>query len=227
MPDSTHAERSRLGASASVESRAVERYLRVIAGLYEPDLGPKVPVEVLEQRIREEPRLTKRVQLIADLERQESPDRKNELIAAEEVAARVGFVKYAGSFTERNGITYKAWRAMGVSPAVLKEIGVRGVPSSVGQSSGRGQGAPGRPRRKMTPEFGQEVLDVYNAARADLGNDAGYDAVAERFDYARAYVTAVVRGAQKAVEGGRAVTRADFRLPGNRGRGRPAKDAES
>ncbi|MFZ4719834.1 MAG: hypothetical protein ACOYMR_10435 [Ilumatobacteraceae bacterium] len=35
-----------------------------------------------------------------------------------------GFVKVAASYSKRKGITYAAWRAVGVEPAVLKKAGV-------------------------------------------------------------------------------------------------------
>lgn len=35
-----------------------------------------------------------------------------------------GFVKVAGSYSKRKGITYAAWRAVGVEPAVLKKAGI-------------------------------------------------------------------------------------------------------
>ena len=44
---------------------------------------------------------------------------KNEIAAAE---AR--FVKVARSFSQRNDITYDAWREFGVTPAVLKRAGI-------------------------------------------------------------------------------------------------------
>ena len=34
------------------------------------------------------------------------------------------FVKVARSYGERNGITYTAWREIGVDPAVLKKAGI-------------------------------------------------------------------------------------------------------
>lgn len=46
---------------------------------------------------------------------------KNEIAAAE---AR--FVKVAKSFSQRNDITYDAWREFGVTPAVLKRAGITG-----------------------------------------------------------------------------------------------------
>ena len=35
-----------------------------------------------------------------------------------------GFVKVAGSYSARKGISYAAWRAVGVEPAVLKKAGI-------------------------------------------------------------------------------------------------------
>ncbi len=35
-----------------------------------------------------------------------------------------GFTKVAGSYSKRKGITYAAWRAVGVEPSVLKKAGI-------------------------------------------------------------------------------------------------------
>jgi hypothetical protein len=35
-----------------------------------------------------------------------------------------GFVKVAGTYSARKGISYSAWRAVGVEPAVLKKAGI-------------------------------------------------------------------------------------------------------
>jgi hypothetical protein len=42
----------------------------------------------------------------------------------EVVAAETKFVKVAKSFSERNDITYDAWREFGVAPTVLKRAGI-------------------------------------------------------------------------------------------------------
>lgn len=36
----------------------------------------------------------------------------------------IGFIKVAGSYSKRKGISYAAWRAVGVEPAVLKKAGI-------------------------------------------------------------------------------------------------------
>jgi hypothetical protein len=36
----------------------------------------------------------------------------------------IGFTKVAGSYSKRKGISYAAWRAVGVEPAVLKKAGI-------------------------------------------------------------------------------------------------------
>lgn len=210
MPGSTPEERSHvasLGSSASVESRAIERYLQVVAGLWEPPAANEEAVKALEQRIRDEPRLVKRVQLVADLERLESPDRKRDAIAAEEAAALEGFVKHAGSFTERNGITYKAWRSMGVSPAVLKQAGVK-VPASAADPK-RTYAARKGTRTPMTPEYGQKILDLYEEAGGDANKRAAYDVIAEHFEYRRNYVGQVLKGARLATSTGKQAKRDD------------------
>ena len=39
-------------------------------------------------------------------------------------STRREFVKVAASYSERRGITYAAWREIGVTPEVLKKAGV-------------------------------------------------------------------------------------------------------
>ena len=36
----------------------------------------------------------------------------------------IGFTKVAGSYSKRKGISYSAWRAVGVEPTVLKKAGI-------------------------------------------------------------------------------------------------------
>lgn len=43
---------------------------------------------------------------------------------AQVAAAETKFVKVAKSFSQRNDITYDAWREFGVTPAVLKKAGI-------------------------------------------------------------------------------------------------------
>lgn len=43
---------------------------------------------------------------------------------AQVAAAEAKFVKVAKSFSQRNDITYDAWREFGVTPAVLKKAGI-------------------------------------------------------------------------------------------------------
>ena len=43
---------------------------------------------------------------------------------AEIAAAEARFIKVARSFSERNDITFDAWREFGVTPAVLKRAGI-------------------------------------------------------------------------------------------------------
>ena len=59
---------------------------------------------------------------------QERIDLGNELAAmgdgADVAATEAAFVKVAKSYSERQGISYTAWREVGVQPAVLKRAGV-------------------------------------------------------------------------------------------------------
>lgn len=59
---------------------------------------------------------------------QERMNLRNELASmkskTEIAAAESRFIKVAKSFSQRNDITYDAWREFGVTPAVLKRAGI-------------------------------------------------------------------------------------------------------
>jgi beta-xylosidase len=48
-----------------------------------------------------------------------------EMTAHQDIAPlETEFVKVAKSYGERNGITYSAWREIGVDPSILKKAGI-------------------------------------------------------------------------------------------------------
>ena len=53
-----------------------------------------------------------------------SPYLSHPLLTAERTALEVDFVANAKGYSERKGISYAAWRELGVEPAVLKQAGV-------------------------------------------------------------------------------------------------------
>jgi len=111
------------------QGRAVRRYLEALDA-HKPKRGRKRTTDSMTKRLdRIEVELAeadplKRLQLI-----QERLDLRSEL---EAVGAKVDlsgleadFVAAARSYSARKGISYAAWRELGVEPAVLKKAGIR------------------------------------------------------------------------------------------------------
>lgn len=109
------------------EARAVKAYLKALQGR-KP--GRPVTKESLEKRLSA---------LNEKLERADDPLESVELIQkrldVEEALAHVedaanfeeleaGFVEYAGSYSQRKGITYTAWREFGVPAATVRAAGI-------------------------------------------------------------------------------------------------------
>jgi hypothetical protein len=101
--------RPRPGRKRTPESikRRLEVVERELAGA---DRDEEDPIHVLEL-------IQERIDLQAELERTGSGD---ELARCEEE-----FVRVAAAFGQRKGITYQAWREMGIPPAVLRRAGIR------------------------------------------------------------------------------------------------------
>lgn len=110
------------------EATAVRNYLAAIHSERHGQRGrPPVPVEELDRRIAAEPDKLKRLQLIQqrlDSQRRSLTDDTDELRAA--------FIAHAKGYAERRGISYAAWREVGVSPAVLR---MAGIPRSNGHAA--------------------------------------------------------------------------------------------
>ena len=110
------------------EGRAVRRYLEALEA-HKPKRGRKRTPEsiqkrlaVIEQKLTSSDPLT-RVHLI-----QERMDLEQELAATTDkvdlTALESGFVQSARAYGDRKGISYAAWRAAGVDPAVLRRAGI-------------------------------------------------------------------------------------------------------
>lgn len=110
------------------QGRAVRRYLEALEA-HKPRRGRKRTPESIQKRLRkieselENADALKRLQLI-----QERLDLTAELETAE---AKVdlseleqGFVDAAAAYSARKGISYAAWRELGVDAAVLKRAGI-------------------------------------------------------------------------------------------------------
>lgn len=110
------------------QGRAVRLYLEALES-HRPKRGRKrTPDSVKRRLIAIETDLKsadplKRLQLV-----QERLDLRSEVEAMGakvDVSAReAGFIAAAKSYSERKGISYAAWRAVDVSPAVLKKAGI-------------------------------------------------------------------------------------------------------
>ena len=104
------------------ESAAIKAYLDSLQVTKKRGRKPSPErVDELKQQAAIEPDPLKRLELVQkrlDVERQ---------LAAPTVdhgALEAGFVEYAASYGERKGITYGAWREVGVSASVLKAAGI-------------------------------------------------------------------------------------------------------
>ena len=110
------------------QGRAVRRYLEALDA-HKPKRGRKRTAESMQKRLdRIDVELVsadplKRLQLI-----QERLDLKQELDAAGQTVDLSGleqdFVDAAAAYSTRKGISYAAWRELGVEPAVLKRAGI-------------------------------------------------------------------------------------------------------
>lgn len=115
-------------AKGRAQARAVKQYLR--ARETESKRGPKLTpeklrgrIEDLKQSIEEEDDPTRRLELI-----QQRMDDEERLSGIEETPdmeqLETDFVDVAKEYSDRKGISYSAWRELGVPAAVLKRAGV-------------------------------------------------------------------------------------------------------
>ncbi|MFP5309176.1 MAG: hypothetical protein ACLGIR_06310 [Actinomycetes bacterium] len=115
-------------AKGRAQAKAVRDYLEELEKQSKP--GRRVSKEELEGRLEE---------TIRQIEQEDDPAKRVELIqkridledrladAAEEVdmeALERGFVEAVAEYSERKGISYSAWRELGVPAAALREGGV-------------------------------------------------------------------------------------------------------
>jgi hypothetical protein len=111
------------------ETKAIKAYLEAIS--VPRRRGRPITPETLEtkiadldQRIRDEDNPLARVELFqARLDAQEALDQLTATVDLD--ALEVGFIEYAGSYSERKGLTWPAWREAGVSAEVLRAAGIK------------------------------------------------------------------------------------------------------
>ena len=110
------------------ESRAVRAYLDALEA-HKPKRGRKRTAESVQRRLDaieveiEEADALQRLTLV-----QERMDLVNELgslqAGVDLEMFEEAFVEVAASFSERRGISYAAWREIGITPAVLRKAGI-------------------------------------------------------------------------------------------------------
>lgn len=115
-------------AQGRSESRVISSYLDALAA-HAPKRGRKRTAESIQKRLaaigEQEPSASpmRRLSLI-----QERLDLDGELATMGEdfdiTELEEGFVNAAAAYSERKGISYAAWRELGVQPAVLKRAGI-------------------------------------------------------------------------------------------------------
>jgi hypothetical protein len=115
-------------AEGRAQSRAVRTYLDALEA-HKPKRGRKRTPESIAKRLAkidqdlEAAESLKRLQLIQErldlLAEKENMENKPDFDAL-----KVGFVTNAKGYAERKGISYAAWRELGIEPAVLQEAGI-------------------------------------------------------------------------------------------------------
>ena len=115
-------------AKGRAQSRAVRDYLEMLQkdGRRSSNLSPdqiNAKIHELSTRIEDEPNPANRLELV-----QKRLDLEEQLKSADEgpdpEALEKAFVKAAKEYSERKGISYPAWREVGVPAATLREAGV-------------------------------------------------------------------------------------------------------
>lgn len=115
-------------AAGRAEGRAVRNYLEALDAS-RPKRGRRRTPESIGARLKaleqalDDARSVKKLELI-----QERLDLQNELDALENTpdldGLKEAFLKHAKAYAERKGISYAAWRELGVDAARLKEAGI-------------------------------------------------------------------------------------------------------
>ena len=111
-----------------VEGRAVRNYLAAL-DQNKPKRGRKRTSESVERRLAA---IDSELQSASDVARlelvQERMNLESELTSMQARADlsqyEAAFVEHARAYSERKGISYAAWREVGVQPAVLKKAGI-------------------------------------------------------------------------------------------------------
>lgn len=115
-------------AEGRAQGRAVRRYLEALDA-HKPRRGRKRTPETMRKRLaRIEEEIPdadplRRLQLVQErLDLQQEIDQAESKVDLE--ALEKGFVESARSYSERKGISYAAWREIGVPAATLRKAGI-------------------------------------------------------------------------------------------------------
>ncbi len=115
-------------AQGRSEGRAVKAYLEALAA-NKPKRGRKRTTDTITKRLSTIEKELEEASPLAQLQLvQERMDLQSELESMNDVVDLSGleedFVAVAKSYGERKGISYAAWRKVGVEPATLKKAGI-------------------------------------------------------------------------------------------------------
>jgi hypothetical protein len=122
------AEHKQALAVGRQEGRAIRQYLDALDA-HKPRRGRRRGAESIQRRLQQiefelpDADALARIQLL-----QEQMDLQSELEARTDAVDMAGledaFVKVARGYSQRKGISYSAWRQVGVQPAVLARAGI-------------------------------------------------------------------------------------------------------
>jgi len=115
-------------AEGRSQSRAVRRYLEALDA-HKPKRGRKRTPESIARRVEKIDAQLPDAAPLRQLElTQERMDLETELASLEAAADlsefEADFIASAKGYSERKGISYAAWRAVGVTPTVLQQAGI-------------------------------------------------------------------------------------------------------
>ena len=123
--------RGKMTAQEKTENKVVRDYLDALTA-NAPKRGRKRTAETVEARISAvndamgEASATKRLTLVqARLDLKAELDGMNQSGSVDMDGLEAGFIKAAASYGGRRGISYAAWREVGVPAAALKTAGIR------------------------------------------------------------------------------------------------------
>lgn len=127
------AEHKRALAEGRRQAKAVSDYLEALKvasaprkrGRQRTPESIQQRLDTIEQELANDPTPLQEVQLIQErLDLQEDLKQKQEQEEVDPDEYLPAFIESAAAYSERKGITYDAWRQLGVAPKILKEAGV-------------------------------------------------------------------------------------------------------